>query len=321
MTHPMSQAPTDDAGGSPGELAAMGQASLLFLSGPDEGLFVRIAPDGARLGRHREAEIQVRDAGVSRQHARLVPEADRFRIEDAGSRFGTFVEGRRVESALLGDGARVQLSRRTVVKLRYHGAAEARLLDRWREAAIHDPLTGIPNRRFFMRRLDEEFRYAVRHGTPLALLMIDVDGLKRINDAHGHLAGDQCIFNVAHRLGDALRQEDVLARYGGDEFVLCARGLDAASAVPFAERLQEQIRHPGIVASGRAFHPSVSVSVGIGSCDVRMPETMTELIGRADSALYAAKRLGGDCVAAWRPGDLELQETTIGPCDSRLTQP
>ncbi|MQY50328.1 diguanylate cyclase [Rhodocyclus tenuis] len=175
-----------------------------------------------------------------------------------------------------------------------------------------DGLTGVANRRLFDITLEREWRRAMRQGTALSVLMVDIDLFKQFNDRFGHPAGDECIRRVAGALATVLdRGGDLLARYGGEEFavVLAETTLDGACFV--AERMREAIV---TLALERSDVPLGRVSASFGvACAVPMPETAASvLLAAADRALYRAKRDGRNCVRATDSLDPEnaLQETS-----------
>ncbi|MDO9694592.1 MAG: sensor domain-containing diguanylate cyclase [Candidatus Latescibacteria bacterium] len=157
-----------------------------------------------------------------------------------------------------------------------------------RIAAI-DPLTGVLNRRFGMRRLREEFQGAVRQGTPLGVVMFDIDHFKRVNDTYGHLAGDRVLAETARRAQGVLRESDVLLRYGGEEFVVIVPGAGEGALVAVAERIRLAIAATPVNDGGLEI--PVTVSAGIGTLCGR-EEKEESLLKRADEALYAAKEGG-----------------------------
>lgn len=161
-----------------------------------------------------------------------------------------------------------------------------------RSLSIHDQLTGLLNRKEFQRLLDLEIARSQRHGRMLALLMIDVDHFKIVNDRYGHPVGDTVLRNVADRFFAALRPNDVVARYGGEEFIVMLPETDGAGAVTIAERLRTQVRAtPMDIAQD--IQPVVTVSVGIAIYPVDADAT-EDLVAAADRALYAAKAAGRD---------------------------
>lgn len=157
-------------------------------------------------------------------------------------------------------------------------------------AARTDPVTGVGNRSTLMDRLDQSL---ARRGGTVALLFLDVDGLKAVNDTHGHAAGDALLRHVAERARSALRPADTLVRYGGDEFVAVSDDLpDPGEAEDLAERLRRAIATPLVVESGVEVVPTVSV--GVATSPPR--EGAADLLAAADAAVYAAKAAGRDCV-------------------------
>jgi diguanylate cyclase (GGDEF)-like protein len=128
-------------------------------------------------------------------------------------------------------------------------------------------------------------------------MMIDVDHFKRVNDDHGHGVGDEVLRSVGRALHDAIRTEDLVARYGGDEFIVLSRGADSAQAEQFGERLRKAIKERTIRVEREQFH--LTLSIGVASYAANDPPTIMELIARADSALYVSKRQGRDRVSVW----------------------
>lgn len=162
--------------------------------------------------------------------------------------------------------------------------------------AIQDPLTGLYNRRFFNDALDRELRRAGRRDSSTALLMIDLDHFKRVNDERGHEAGDRLLQAVAAMLRNGVRAEDVIARYGGEEFMVFLPETGLAEGVILAERLREAFKSLKTHHSGRSLGP-FTFSVGVAA----QPDhgsTVEELVQAADAALYRAKREGRDRVTA-----------------------
>ena len=153
--------------------------------------------------------------------------------------------------------------------------------------ARHDPLTGLPNRVAFEAALESACHRLERYGERFALLYIDLDDFKMVNDRHGHLAGDQLLKQMAGRLSLCLREADMLARLGGDEFVMIARGLSSPTdAAVLADRLSEAFEG-AFTLEGGALECRASVGVALAPIDGATPHT---LVRRADSALYKAKR-------------------------------
>ena len=168
------------------------------------------------------------------------------------------------------------------------------LAARVQEQANHDPLTQLPNRRFFEQWLGYSLAQARRDGAPLALLFLDLDGFKAVNDRHGHKAGDELLVEIARRLRQTVRESDILARLGGDEFALLApNAKDGRELAHVAQRLLQVLDDPGQPALS---DQPIGASIGVAL----FPEDATDVQGlfaAADAAMYAAKRAGKNRIA------------------------
>lgn len=160
------------------------------------------------------------------------------------------------------------------------------------QLAMEDGLTGTSNRRFFDGRLREECARADRSGSPLALVLVDVDHFKAFNDRYGHPEGDACLRAIARCLaGSARRPGDVLARYGGEEFVLLLPGLDAEAAAELAEAARRRVEELTIPHDA-SLHAKVTASFGVAEWGRESARTPEALVSAADAALYTAKSRG-----------------------------
>jgi diguanylate cyclase (GGDEF)-like protein len=164
------------------------------------------------------------------------------------------------------------------------------------QQASTDVLTGVANRRHFHEFLEEHFRLAARYGTPLSLFLVDLDHFKQLNDTYGHLVGDEVLRGVAQRMRGALRDADLLARFGGEEFVVVLPSTPLEGAVQSAERVREALAARPIEVAGQAIPVTASFGVSAYRADALM--TPEWLIKEADLALYEAKRAGRNCVRA-----------------------
>jgi len=158
------------------------------------------------------------------------------------------------------------------------------------EMSICDPLTGLNNRRFLERRLPAMMETARQRGAPLTIMILDIDHFKRINDAHGHEAGDLVLKGFAAELQQAVRGGDLVCRWGGEEFVVAMPGVDATHAARMAERARRTIENTEFPMPDAA--DSVSVTVSIGLADLRGEQDSADLLRRADRALYQSKSAG-----------------------------
>lgn len=277
------------------------RACLVVLSGPRVGAVFRLDRPSTVIGRSGQADVNIDDDGVSRNHLRIVRADDDVIAEEMGSRNGTFVNGTRLEGRLtLVDGDKIQLGRGTILKFTFHDALDDSYQQRMVESALRDPLTRLYNKRYFDDRLDAELRFARRHGTSLALLLIDVDHFKRVNDQRGHLAGDQVLAEIASTLTAAVRNEDVVARYGGEELVVLSRAIGDDGAHNLAERLRKTVEALRIKVDE---DPPVKVTISVGVAVYPTIEvgSATQLTAAADRALYQAKDAGRNRVATAYP--------------------
>jgi diguanylate cyclase (GGDEF)-like protein len=151
--------------------------------------------------------------------------------------------------------------------------------------AHNDPLVPLPNRRGFVRELERLLARLDRHGEPCAMLFVDLDGLKQLNDGHGHCAGDAALIHVAQLLVEGVRQSDTVARIGGDEFAVLLERSDGAQAAETAARLSERIARCVFTRDD----VEIPLSVAIGVTGLVRGDTPESAIARADRAMYAIK--------------------------------
>ncbi|WP_245765491.1 GGDEF domain-containing protein [Nonomuraea jiangxiensis] len=180
-------------------------------------------------------------------------------------------------------------------------------------AARTDAKTGLLNAAAWQREADTEIVRARRTGDTLALLIIDIDHFKRVNDAHGHLVGDQVLAGVAATLRSQLREYDVVGRFGGEEFVVLLPGADTDEARQVAERLRTRISHMAIPAENAPI--KITISTGVALMSVH-GDDLIDLLAAADLALYRAKELGRNrvCIPAVQPPPRPLpKDPTLDP--------
>lgn len=196
--------------------------------------------------------------------------------------------------------------------------------ERLKRIGLTDALTGLNNRRFFNQRLEEEVMRALRHDTPLSVLFIDADHFKSVNDRHGHAVGDLALLELSKKLRGYVRLPDVLARFGGEEFVILLSGSNLKSAASVAERMREEIEDMSIpLESGHIL--KLTVSIGVSELNFAteplsdVAQVGEALLQHADDAVYAAKDEGRNRVMLMdRRGEIRqaMHETRPDKFDS-----
>ncbi len=196
--------------------------------------------------------------------------------------------------------------------------ANIRLREALRSQSIKDPLTGLYNRRYLTEMLEREIRRAVRAEQPLGILMLDLDHFKKFNDTYGHDAGDTVLREAASFLSKSIRVEDVVCRYGGEEFVVVLPTADLSAAHTRAERIRSRLREVAVLHQGQPLG-MITVSIGVAALPLNGIKPK-DLLEAADAALYRAKREGRDRVVDATPLTVSEPETSPGSV-SVLTSP
>lgn len=187
----------------------------------------------------------------------------------------------------------------------------ARLFAEVQQLATIDPLTGLHNRRYFFKVAQHEFERTRRYNQDLAIIMLDIDHFKRINDAYGHTVGDQVLRSVAQCCVTLLRITDIVGRYGGEEIVILLPNTEVDGAWQAAERLRTSLAQMAISTGGRSL--SITASFGVASCPPAQPTELVTLIECADQALRAAKQRGKNLVVNWEAGLTLVETVTSSP--------
>src|SRR5260221_13946236 len=203
------------------------RAYLVVLAGASVGEMYKIEVEKTVIGRGQNAQIRLLDDGISREHAQLVIQGERVVLEDLGSTNGTYCNGLKVDRKELADGDKILVGSTTILKFTYHDNLDEIFQKQMYESALRDGLTRAFNKKYFTDRLESEFTFSSRHGAPLSLLLFDIDHFKRVNDTHGHQAGDHVLSELANLMAGSLRLEDGFARYGCREVRAISRGSDA----------------------------------------------------------------------------------------------
>jgi diguanylate cyclase (GGDEF)-like protein len=270
---------------------------LVMIRGPRLGLQIPLANGETTLGRGSQCGVVVALGGVSRQHCAFTVSGGHAALRDLGSKNGTWVNGERLEphrNVTLSNGAVVHAGDASF-KFVAHGDAEASYHEAVYKMLTEDALTGAKNRRFLMDVLEREVAREHRGESGLALLLVDLDEFKRINDEAGHVFGDYVLREVAALIARQARRTDCLARFGGDEFAVVLSESSRAGAEIFAERLRGQVEQTRFELDGKNFSVTLSIGVAIWRPEIGSSEAF---LNAADVALYAAKAAGRNRVAS-----------------------
>ena len=267
---------------------------LIVVRGGIPGTMLRLGQKSSSLGRSAENTFQVHDSTVSRRHAVIsIDAAGTAWLTDLGSTNGTFVNGRRIAlqtPVQVGDGSRIQLGSSTLLKyLKLDPCEEGFQRDLY-ERSVRDNLTGLYNRGYFLSQIGPLAELNSMCELGLALILVDIDHFKRINDIHGHDVGDLILREVADVLRESTRAEDLVARYGGEEFILALPSCSLEQATERAERIRSRLSSRLVDASQARV--GVTASLGLSFAPAGRVRDVAALITAADEALYVAKRSG-----------------------------
>lgn len=283
------------------DLAPNGVATLVGLRGPARGTTLAFEEEVVVIGRGEACQIVLDADNVSRRHAELADGPFGALVNDLGSTNGTYVNGVRVFGPTpLAEGDLVRVGH-SVMKFTRAAEVEREYHEEMFRQVNVDGLTQLYNRRYIDDVLAREVARSQRHRRALSVLLFDIDHFKRVNDTHGHAAGDDVLTAVAKRASDTVRREDVVGRYGGEEFIVVAPETPVERAWILGERIRTEIAcQPFLTECTRL---AVTVSVGVaglseGCADADIDALVADLVGRADSRLYDAKRGGRNRVAA-----------------------
>ena len=275
------------------------EAYLVVMAGSNVGEMYKVDKPQVVIGRGDKADLRLFDDGISRDHARIVQDGVQMVLEDMGSTNGTFCNGERVTRQVLSEGDKILLGSTTILKFSHQDKLEEAFQRQMSESALRDGLTRAYNKRYFSERTESELQYALRHSAPLSLIFLDIDHFKKINDVHGHQAGDHVLVQLATLAMSMLGEDEIFARYGGEEFAIVARGLDMPDAQALSERIRASVEAHPFVFAGKPI--SVTISVGVSRAPGLAIATPMDLVARADEALYAAKRGGRNQVCLAQP--------------------
>jgi diguanylate cyclase (GGDEF)-like protein len=241
------------------------------------------------VGRGDDCAIRIDDPSVSRRHARIQPAADGYHAVDLQSTNGTFVNDEPASMRRLHDGDYLRIGN-CIYRFLAGGNVEAEYHEEIYRLTIVDGLTDIHNKRYLLEFLDRELARSARHGRPLALVLIDIDHFRAINEELGHLGGDFTLRELAACIKTMVRKEELFARYGGEEFTLVLPETTLEGGIQVAERVRAQVEAHPFQYEDRTY--SITVSIGVATTSGDDSLTPHELVRQADDRLYQAKRDG-----------------------------
>jgi two-component system cell cycle response regulator len=275
-------------------LAPPNAVYMIVVAGGIPGTMVRLSEQGTSLGRSAESTFQISDITVSREHAFImIDELGEVRIRDKGSTNGTWLNGKRIHAHRpieVADGDRIQLGTTVVFKVVRLDPSDEIFQREMYERTVRDALTGLYNRAYLLDQISILAGRSATRGIGLAVLMLDVDHFKRINDLYGHVAGDEVLRAVAAVIRESTRPEDLVARFGGEEFVVVLPFSIPDLATERAERIRSNLAERTILAEGHEIR--VTASIGLAYAPPGRSRNEMALIMTADEALYRAKAEG-----------------------------
>ena len=269
------------------------RACIVVIYGPELGRRAALAQGNFEIGRSSKSDLAIDQESISRHHARITFDGKRHVIEDLGSTNGTFVNDTLVKRGGLRDGDQIKVGR-SILKYMSGDNIEANYHEEIYRLMTMDALTLTHNRRYFTEALEREFNRSQRYHRALSLVLFDIDHFKQINDTYGHVAGDSVLRQLALVVKPRLRQQDVLARVGGEEFAVLLPEIDLAGARVAGEKVRKLVEAARFNVDTRTF--GCTVSVGVTTYDATVTSSAT-LYDQADKNLYQAKNGGRNRVA------------------------
>jgi two-component system cell cycle response regulator len=278
--------------------AQLKPAALLVVGGDLNGTLFDLNEPQVSVGRNADNVIALEFNGVSRYHFKLLASGESHILEDCGSKNGTYLNNKKVESLIpLAKGDIIKIGS---IALKYlpKGDPERLTYDKLNLEANTDKHTGCFNKTYFNNRITLEVNKCKVTGEPLSLVLFDLDHFKKLNDGFGHDAGDFVLKEMAAIIrANGIREQDVFARYGGEEFVILLPKTNLKQSFEIAERLRKLIENKEFLYDGKR----LPVTASIGVADYRQGVvTGTDLFKRADEAVYKAKEGGRNQVQFYR---------------------
>lgn len=265
------------------------ECCIVQIHGPELGKKYTLQETEFTIGREEGNHIVVDLDNVSRRHAMIIRKQGRMLVKDLGSTNGTYLNDQEVtQETPLRSGDLIKVGG-SIFKFLTGDNVELQYHETIYMLTIVDGLTGVNNKRYFLEYLEREMGRCHRYGRPLTLMMFDIDFFKKINDVHGHLAGDHVLRELAQTIKRMVRKEQCFARYGGEEFALVVPEDGLEKARIFAEKIRQTIEKKQFVFENQEI--PVTLSLGVADMTPDMVEPL-QFIKVADANLYKAKKTG-----------------------------
>ena len=270
------------------------EACLVVIYGLDLGKKYNLDKPSLIIGRSSKADIQIDQESVSRNHCKIINTGKTIMMRDLGSTNGTYVNDELIDEYVLRDGDFIKIGRSIFKFLSGNNIENAYHEEIYRLTTI-DGLTQVFNKRYFLETLEREIGRAQRYRRDLSLIIFDIDHFKKINDTYGHLAGDHVLKHLALVIKSRIRREDILSRYGGEEFTIILPEIDRENASQFADKIRRLIEKA--VFKFEDTEIPITISIGVAAY---APESgdVAEFIKVADDKLYQAKTQGRNRVVS-----------------------
>lgn len=267
---------------------------LTFIGGSQVGRRVLLADDSITLGRSHGSTIMINDPGVSRLHVKIEydPQSSVYAVNDLGSSNGTLVNGKTIKTSVLSEGDKIIIGQ-TVLRFSWIDAVDMVFHGEVDRLINIDGLTGLVVKRRFDEDFSRHVAVALRNESPLSILMIDMDGLKRINDTYGHPFGAYSISETAKIIKNVMSSKGLASRFGGDEFMAFLPNTPVDKAREIAEEIRRNVEQHNYEKDNTRF----SLTISIGLAMLKENDTPETFFKRADDALYISKKSGRNRVS------------------------
>ena len=267
---------------------------LTFIGGSQVGRRVLLADDSITLGRSHGSTIMINDPAVSRLHVKIQydPQSSVYVVNDLGSSNGTLVNGKTIKTSVLSEGDKIIIGQ-TVLRFSWIDAVDMVFHGEVDRLINIDGLTGLVVKRRFDEDFSRHVAVALRNESPLSMLMIDMDGLKRINDTYGHPFGAYSISETAKIIKNVMSSKGLASRFGGDEFMAFLPNTPVDKAKEIAEEIRRNVEQHNYEKDNTRF----SLTISIGLAMLKENDTPETFFKRADDALYISKKSGRNRVS------------------------